>query len=163
MEWYYVKDGQRHGPVPLEAMKSMLQSGYLTKTDLVWREGMVEWRAARDVPVLSPDNSESTAPRIQKSTGAPTGNYPATVAHTPQPNNIPNYMVPAVLATLFCSLPFGIPAIVYASKVNTLVSQGNIPAAIEASNKAKKWTWIAFCVALVVFFIYFIAGMSEGL
>lgn len=158
-----MKEDKRHGPVTLEVMESMLQSGYLARTDLVWREGMKNWSAARDVPVLMTGSRQSPTSGTQRNQPLAAVNTPITVAQPSEPNSIPNYMVPAVLATLFCSPIFGIPAIVNASKVNSLVSQGNIPEAIEASNKAKKWAWIAFGVGFVVFLLYFVAGMSEGL
>ena len=39
--------------------------------------------------------------------------------------NIPNYLVQAILTTLFCCLPFGIVAIVYAAQVNTKIEAGD--------------------------------------
>jgi hypothetical protein len=38
--------------------------------------------------------------------------------------NIPNHLVWAILTTIFCCLPFGIVAIVYAAQVNTKVVEG---------------------------------------
>jgi hypothetical protein len=59
---------------------------------------------------------------------------------------IPNYMWQSVVATViglpFCCLlamPFGIVAIVFASKVEGFRVQGNILEATAASNKAKNW------------------------
>ena len=34
------------------------------------------------------------------------------------PEQIPNYLVQAILVTIFCCLPFGIVSIVYAAQVN---------------------------------------------
>ena len=39
---------------------------------------------------------------------------------------IPNYLVHAILCTLFCCLPLGIVAIVYAAQVNTKAAAGDI-------------------------------------
>ncbi len=50
---------------------------------------------------------------------------------------IPNYLVQAILVTIFCCLFTGIPAIVYAAQVNGYVQSGNIPSAIGASKNAK--------------------------
>ena len=60
------------------------------------------------------------------------------------PANVPNYLWQAIVATLLCCLPFGVPAIVYASKVNSLTAVGNLAAAQEASRKAKFWCWMSF-------------------
>jgi hypothetical protein len=68
---------------------------------------------------------------------------------------VPNYLVFAILATLFCCLPLGIPAIVYASQVNSLVAAGNMQAARDASKKAKMWCWISFGLGLGFIVLYF--------
>lgn len=59
--------------------------------------------------------------------------------NSPQPP-IDNYLVWAILATLFCCLPLGIVAIVYAAKVDGLAAAGQYAQAQEAANKAKWWT-----------------------
>ena len=63
---------------------------------------------------------------------------------------IPNYLVQAILCTVCCCIPLGIPAIVYSSQVNAKAAAGDIDGARVASNNAKKWCWIAFGVGLVV-------------
>jgi len=60
-----------------------------------------------------------------------------------------NYLIPAILTTLCCCVPFGIVAIVYAAQVNTKVAAANIEGAQESSRKAKMWCWVAFGVGLV--------------
>lgn len=60
------------------------------------------------------------------------------------PANVTNYLWQSIVVTILCCLPFGIPAIVYAAKVNGLITQGNIAGAQEASKKAKFWCWMAF-------------------
>lgn len=58
--------------------------------------------------------------------------------------NVPNYLVPAILSTLCCCLPFGIVAIVYAAQVNGKLQAGDYAGAENASKNAKMWCWIAF-------------------
>ena len=48
-----------------------------------------------------------------------------------------------------CCMPLGVVGIVYAAKVDGLVASGNIAAAQEAANNAKKFTTIGFVVGLV--------------
>ena len=67
-----------------------------------------------------------------------------------------NYLVWAILATIFCCWPFGIPAIVNAAKVNRLYMEGNIDAAYAASNNAKKWTIVSAIVGAVAITLYVI-------
>jgi hypothetical protein len=63
--------------------------------------------------------------------------------------DIPNYLTQAILVTLCCCVPFGIVAIVNASKVNSLVQAGDYRAAREASDEAKKWCMIGFILGLI--------------
>lgn len=62
---------------------------------------------------------------------------------------IPTHMVDAILATLFCCLPIGIPAIVYASQVNSRIASGDLEGAMRASKSANKWIHISVLVALL--------------
>ena len=62
---------------------------------------------------------------------------------------IPNYLVPAILATLFCCMPLGVVAIVFDAQVNGFAASGNIAAAQDASAKALKWCWLSFWLGLV--------------
>ena len=71
------------------------------------------------------------------------------------PINIPNYLVQAIVVTVFCCLWFGIPAIIFAAQVNGKAQAGDIVGATESSRKAKMWCWIAFGTGLVFDVIYF--------
>jgi predicted secreted protein len=71
---------------------------------------------------------------------------------------VPNHLIWAILTTLFCCLPLGIVSIVYAAKVDGLRAAGNVPAAWEASRKAKMWAiWsaIAMPVLVLLWFVFF--------
>jgi predicted secreted protein len=72
-----------------------------------------------------------------------------------QPVNIPNYLVQSILATLFCCLPFGIVAIVFAAQVNSKVQAGDIQGAMQASKQAKMWCWVSVGVSAVCMVLYF--------
>ncbi len=76
----------------------------------------------------------------------------------PYPPQIPpsNNLVWAILTTIFCCLPFGIVAIVYAAKVDGLWAAGDYGAAYEASRKAKNWSVIAAAVGGLVIIVYVI-------
>lgn len=49
IEWYYAHENERAGPVPPVELKQLAAAGELLPDDLVWREGMDEWVAARNV------------------------------------------------------------------------------------------------------------------
>ena len=76
---------------------------------------------------------------------------------------IPNYLWQAIVCTVCCCIPLGIPAIVYAAQVNTKVAQGDLVGASNSSKNAKMWCWIAFGVGIastiislaISFFSYF--------
>ena len=73
---------------------------------------------------------------------------------------IPNYLVQAILVTIFCCLPFGIVSIVYAAQVNGKVAGGDIRGARDASEKAKIWAWVALGCGLlpVLLFSFGVCG-----
>lgn len=80
-----------------------------------------------------------------------------------QNTTIPNNLVLAILSTLFCCLPIGIFAIIQATKVNTLVAQGNMGEAQAAADKAKKFSMIAAIVGIIWIVIVVIASVAFGL
>ena len=53
MEWYYVINDQRQGPVELDALKDLVANGTLTDNCLVWNNTMGDtWVKVADVPAL---------------------------------------------------------------------------------------------------------------
>lgn len=86
--------------------------------------------------------------------GQPTGSPP------------PNYLVWAILSTLFCCLPLGIPSIVFAAQVNSKYANGDVAGAMESSAKAKKfaiWSAVAGVIVtgLYIVFLVAVAGSSS--
>lgn len=81
----------------------------------------------------------------------------------PGVRSVPNYLVYAILATLFCCVPFGIAAIVYAAQVNGKLAAGDYAGALESSRKAKKWCWVAFGVGVTIAVLYIILVVAAGL
>ncbi|CAN5739464.1 hypothetical protein BH18ACT11_BH18ACT11_24340 [soil metagenome] len=63
---------------------------------------------------------------------------------------MPNYLVQAILTTLFCCLPLGIVSIVYAAQVNGKLAAGDRAGALQSSRNAKLWAWISFGTGLVL-------------
>ena len=56
---------------------------------------------------------------------------------------IPNYLIPAILSTVFCCLPLGVASIIFATQVNSKVAAGDTAGAMESSKKAKMFMFIA--------------------
>jgi hypothetical protein len=81
--------------------------------------------------------------------------YQAPAAQAGVPTKINNWLVPAILATLCCCLPFGIVSIVYAAQVNAKLAGGDVAGAMQSASNARMWFWIAFGLGLLVQIIYF--------
>jgi len=91
---------------------------------------------------------------------------PVTGVVLPPGGTVQNYLVFAILATVLCCLPTGIPAIVYAAQVNGKLQAGDLAGAQAASNNAKMWCWISFGLglAMVAFYIVMVGiGVMSGL
>ncbi|MER3376452.1 MAG: CD225/dispanin family protein [Allomuricauda sp.] len=70
----------------------------------------------------------------------------------PKPNN---YMVLAILSTIFCCIATGIASIIYASKVNEHYARGEYAEAQSASKNAKMWALIGLGAAALIWIVYF--------
>ena len=78
-----------------------------------------------------------------------------------------NYLVWAILSTIFCCLPLGIASIVFAAQVNSKWAAGDYAGAQEASAKAKKFAIWSAVAGVAVGLIYLvgviaIAGASSN-
>lgn len=111
-------------------------------------------------PKCGAQNSEST--NFCYSCGSPlrTQGEPMYAQVQPQegpltpPLAVPNYLTQAILVTIFCCWPFGIPAIVNAARANSQAAAGNYEVAMEAAAKAKTWMTTSFICGLVIAVIY---------
>jgi hypothetical protein len=77
---------------------------------------------------------------------------------------VPNYLVPAIIS-IFCCWPLGIVAIIFAALVNGKVAAGDIAGAMDASKKAKLFSFIAIGIGVVCGLIYLlltILGIGLG-
>ena len=66
----------------------------------------------------------------------------------PRPH-VPNHLVWAILSTIFCCLPLGIVAIVYAAQVNGMLDAGNYRGARRASRNARNWAIASMALAAI--------------
>jgi Interferon-induced transmembrane protein len=76
---------------------------------------------------------------------------------------VPNYLVPAIIS-IFCCWPLAIPAIIFATQVNSKVAAGDIAGAQEASKKAKMFSFLGLGLGaagwVIIFIIYFVIGIA---
>jgi hypothetical protein len=56
-KWYYVQDGNRHGPVAVEVIEQMMNQGDLKAEDFVWKKGFENWKKIKDVSELEEKES----------------------------------------------------------------------------------------------------------
>ena len=75
------------------------------------------------------------------------------------PQHIPNYLVQAILVTIFCCLPLGIVAIIFAAQVNGKVAAGDIAGAQSSSRTARALVIVPVVVGAVVIGIAVLAGL----
>ncbi|HLU71927.1 MAG TPA: CD225/dispanin family protein [Nonomuraea sp.] len=68
-----------------------------------------------------------------------------------------NHLVPAILTTLFCCLPFGVVSIVKSTQVNQRWQVGDYQGAMAASEEAKTW-WKRSLIAGIVMAVLSIVG-----
>lgn len=103
---------------------------------------------------LSEAQPVSTPPQSQPQQQSP------SQATTPNSKPCPdNYLVYAILTTLFCCLPFGIAGIVKAAQVSTKYQAGDYEGAVQSSADAKKWSQTALICGIVWFVIYFLISL----
>ena len=67
MEWYYAKKNEQRGPVSGSTLRSMIISGEVAGTDLVWRNGMQDWAPAAEIRDFEPDQeTEIESPAVSQ-------------------------------------------------------------------------------------------------
>lgn len=61
-QWYFGRDGAQGGPVNEAEVRRKLAAGELRRTDLVWRDGMVQWQPAGEVAEFAATVAGLTTP-----------------------------------------------------------------------------------------------------
>lgn len=79
---------------------------------------------------------------------------------------VSNYLIPAIIS-VFCCMPLGVVAIVFAAQVNSKVAAGDIAGAMDSAKKAKMFSFIALGLGLLAGLIYvvwivLIVGLSAA-
>lgn len=112
-------------------------------TWLRWNEGSSSWE--RSDPPPPTDEAVGLPPPPPMPGGGTAGGYGSSMGTA----RVESYLVWAILVTLFCFLPTGIVAIVYASQVSSKLAAGDHAGAVEASNKAKTWSIVSAVIGVV--------------
>ncbi len=71
--WYYTRDGRTFGPYPLAQLQQLAAAGHVRLTDLLWTDGMKEWKSASAIKDLfhSPRVRGYSSPRAGRSSRRP--------------------------------------------------------------------------------------------
>ncbi|AVI50512.1 antifreeze protein [Pukyongia salina] len=64
VQYFYAANGQQHGPVSFEQLKSLFANRTVNRDSLVWKQGMSEWAALKDVEELKAFLGGSTPPPL---------------------------------------------------------------------------------------------------
>lgn len=160
MHWYYAKNGTQHGPVAEDELRAKLTTGEISQIDMVWREGMTDWLPVAKIPELSIPSAATLREPSQASPYQP----PSVQQPSSSPGiHIPNYLWQSIVVTVFCCPPFGVPAIVYAAKVDGLRAAGDIQGAMSASATAKMWCLVATGIWGSLFVFWLLAAFGTAI
>lgn len=99
--------------------------------------------------------SYGTVPGQPGGYGGP-GGYGSPAGYGGPPPN--NYLAWAILATLFCCVPFGVVSIVFAAQVDSKWAAGDFQGAMDSSRKARTWAISSAAVgaaAAIIFLVIF--------
>jgi hypothetical protein len=162
MNWHFIQQDEQQGPVTDEQIKSLIASGNLSADDLAWCEGMAEWKPIREITELSVYPVKAAAPESIAKPVAESIAEPATkpAAASVMKTHVQTYLWQSIVTTIFCCLPLGVVAIVYAAQVDSLARSGDHAAAVAASISAKKWCHASFLAGVLFVVIYVVSGVT---
>jgi GYF domain 2/Domain of unknown function (DUF4190) len=97
-DWYFLRDGGQFGPLSWQDLWRHGQKGELRPADLVWTEGMPEWRTAASIPGLfpasQPPQAQPQPAPVPQSAYAPAPQAAPAPAPVPAPQASPYYHQP---------------------------------------------------------------------
>ena len=153
-EYYYLTpDNQRVGPFTLNDL--ICQS--INAQTLIWRNGLLQWTSARQVPEVAALLANTPPPIPSESTGEGPRCCPPYGDQTSR-NNLPEcpetYLVWSILATVLCCLPFGIVAVYESTQVEKYYYRQDYVNAEKASKRARNWCWASLLSVVLIVAVY---------
>lgn len=94
---------------------------------------------------------------------------PAETPPAPGPRSAPpgsprviNWIVPSILALIFCAWPLAIPALIFAIKANSSMKQGDVQTAVQQSGRARLFVLLSVALGLIVWvYLVFVLMTTE--
>ena len=68
--------------------------------------------------------------------------------------SVPSRLAEAIIVTICCCWPLGIPAIIYAAQVNAALARGDYEGARRSSATAMGWIWAAVVCGIIAGILY---------
>jgi hypothetical protein len=122
----------------------------------------VDWYQADQRGAPQPGQGQWQQPPPYARGGSGYATPGAAYGRAPLVNKPKSNLVMAILVTLFCCLPFGIVAIVYAAQVDSKWNVGDWHGAQRASQSAKNWATASVVCGIVFSVLYVLFMMSLG-
>src|SRR5260221_14051765 len=105
-------DRTEYGPVDSDQVNQWIREGRVNEQTLVQEAGANQWKPITEIPKFAATLNTLPRPPIA---ALP----PSAIRSSAAPVHVPSYLLPAILSTLLCCTPVGIPAIYYAVRFNT--------------------------------------------
>jgi hypothetical protein len=87
--WYYAQGDEEHGPVTAVQLKALAEQGKLRPSDLVWKEGMEDWKPANEVRGLFSQDAVEKASAAGDAPAEPAAAPPTSSVAPPTPSVAP--------------------------------------------------------------------------
>lgn len=100
---------------------------------------------------------------VMTGTGAVYVPQPTPLGFTQGGSKPYNYLVPAILVTLFCCIPLGVASIVFAAQVDSKWNGGDYVGATQSADRAKLFFWLSLVLGFIVIVLYSILVVSMEL
>lgn len=175
--WFYAKDGEQHGPVEADDIRSRQKSGELSNATLVWKEGMAQWSPLEEVLELRepvPSEGESVAegspsvPNLAQAPAAAPMNQPAPQLIAPVQQNTMALvsMILGIISIALCMMALtGIPAVICGHIARKQFRESPVPQSGEGmalTGLILGYVAIAITVAYIVFMVIIFAGAASA-
>ena len=155
--YFYLNGNVKVGPLSFDA----LRYAPISPNTLVWNNSLPDWVEARSLPELvdmfvsmpTQFPSPPPPPPVTQRYHTTGSGFSNVGMKPPMPEN---YMIWAVLTTLFCFWPLGVFSFVCATKVSSAYFMGDYAGAKKASDNAKKLAIWATVLGSISYILYFI-------